>query len=481
MADQRVVRVQLAWAADGRGTGWAAVLRYREHDRDLHDAGPAAATPEQLITIAAVAALEALTRGCVVRVHAGDVRPDLSGMPLIARHQITWTPEPSPDAERAAALARRNLPGTGERCLHDLLRGQCFECRPRTDGYPARVATTDGGSVFHVNSECPALLDGWRKVTRRGGTPGRSRLAAGRRRARGRTGRLLRLHRTRVTVSVPDPEVCARWRLVAGPLLSARSTYTWAATRDGRPYILQRLDPAGQPDWGYPLRVAAALRERGWPTPEPAEEPWITPDGVWLLTHRLPGRPLVAGGADSPGQQRRRGRLLAEVHAALATAGITEQRGGFREPVEVLADPELERVLRAYEKLHPDDGALLLAGREATLAWFAANPADAAPRGVLHGDFAPWNLLFEDGRLTGVLDFEASHRSLLVADFALSWRGYQDAVISGYHEVRPLSELERRLIVPTYHAWLFLGLAGADPTTVDLSWNAAHLRRRSAR
>ncbi|GAA4603355.1 Ser/Thr protein kinase RdoA (MazF antagonist) [Actinoplanes octamycinicus] len=275
----------------------------------------------------------------------------------------------------------------------------------------------------------------------------------------------------------PDPETCARWRLTPGPLLSARSTHTWAVTRDGRPHILQRVDPADQPDWRYPLRVAAALRAHGWPAPELAEEPRVTPTGVWLLTFRLPGRPRVSTGADSPEQQRDRGRRLAELHATLAGSGITGQRGGFREPAEVVTDPAVEGTLVAYEKLHPDDGALLRAGREAVAAWFAANPADAAPRGVLHGDFTPWNLLFEGDRLTGVLDFEASHRSFLVADFALAWRGYQDAVISGYHEVRPLSDLERRLITPAYHAWLYLGLAGADGTTVDLRWNAAHLRR----
>jgi Ser/Thr protein kinase RdoA (MazF antagonist) len=271
--------------------------------------------------------------------------------------------------------------------------------------------------------------------------------------------------------------VCARWRLVPGALLSARSTHTWAVTRDGDAAILQRLNPADQPGWDYPLRVAAALRGLGWPTPEPVEEPLVTADGVWLLTRRLPGRPRVTSGADSPEQQRARGRLLAELHAALAGVRITGQRAGFRSPAEVVGDPELERTLRTYEKVHPEDGAFLLAGRDAAVAWFAANPTDEAPHGVIHGDFAPWNLLFDGGRLTGVLDFEASHHSFLVADFALAWRGYQHEVIRGYAEVRPLSELERRLITPVLRAWLFLGLAGADGRTLDLGWNVTHLRR----
>ncbi|GIE91860.1 hypothetical protein [Actinoplanes regularis] len=76
-----------------------------------------------------------------------------------------------------------------------------------------------------------------------------------------------------------------------------------------------------------------------------------------------------------------------------------------------------------------------------------------------------------------MLDFEFTHLNFRVADFALAWRGYQYEVIRGYHEVQPLSELEQELILPTYHAWLFLGLAGEDATGLDLTWNLAHLQR----
>ncbi|GIF16029.1 phosphotransferase enzyme family protein [Actinoplanes teichomyceticus] len=279
--------------------------------------------------------------------------------------------------------------------------------------------------------------------------------------------------------AVPDPEVCARWRLTPQALPAARAGRTWAVTRDGAGHILKRLDPADSPDWPYPLRVAAALHARGWPVPEPTDEPLVTPGGVWLLYRRLPGRPLRSSGPDSPAQQRTRGRLLARLHAELAATGITAQRGGFRSPVEVLADPALERTLRAYERIHPADGARLRACREAAAARFAALPTGDAPRSVVHGDFAPWNLLFDGDRLTGVLDFEIAHHNFQVADFALAWRGYQDEVIRGYDEVRPLSDLEWSLIVPVFHAWLFLGVAGRDPATLDLSWSLAHLQKRS--
>src|SRR5262249_55309737 len=127
-------------------------------------------------------------------------------------------------------------------------------------------------------------------------------------------------------------------------------------------------------------------------------------------------------------------------------------------PAVVVSDPELEHWLRAHERVRPDEGRALRACRDTAAEWFADNADPGAPRSVIHGDFTPWNLLFDAGRLTGVLDFEASHHSFQVADFALSWRGYHDEVLRGYDEVRLLSDTEWRLVRPVFWAWLFLGV-----------------------
>ncbi|GIE77015.1 hypothetical protein Aph02nite_29650 [Actinoplanes philippinensis] len=247
---------------------------------------------------------------------------------------------------------------------------------------------------------------------------------------------------------------------------------TWAAERDGLPVIVKFFT---EQDWRYPLRVAAALRAQGWPTPEPIEEPLVVPGGAWVLFARLPGRPRDPG----PAEQRARGRLLAELHLAATATGITGQRGGFALPADVVADPELERWLRAHEAARPEEGAILRRCRDAAVAWFDEHPGIDAPRSVIHGDVAPWNLLYDDGRLTGLLDFEGAHHTYQVADFVLSWRGYQDEVIRGYEEVRPLPEAERELIRPVYRAWMFLGLTRqpAGAAALDLSWQITHINR----
>ena len=110
---------------------------------------------------------------------------------------------------------------------------------------------------------------------------------------------------------------------------------------------------------------------------------------------------------------------------------------------------------------------------------------DVAATTVLHGDFAPWNLLYEGENLTGVIDFEATHLNYRVADFANSWRGYQDEVVHGYEEVRKLSDLDWELLVPAYWAWMFIGVKQGMETTLagknappDFEWQIRHLLRR---
>ena len=287
-----------------------------------------------------------------------------------------------------------------------------------------------------------------------------------------------------------DPEVRARWQLTAGRLLSNRAAGTWEATRKGERFVVKHFGAEFPPDWRYTLRVAAALRQHGWPTPEPAEEPLITPDGAWVLFRRLPGRPRTPTDNDKPAEQRARGRLLAQFHTAAAATGITDQRNGFTGPDQVVSDPELEYWLRMHETVRPDEGRTLRACRDAATQWFADNATPDALRSVIHGDFAPWNLLFSAGRLTGVLDFEATHYTYQVADFALSWRGYHDDVLRGYDEVRNLSDAEWRLVRPVFWAWLFLGVkdllsdsyarAPDDAAPLRLEWQVNHLRKHSA-
>ncbi|WP_326690833.1 AAA family ATPase [Streptomyces sp. NBC_01795] len=55
-----------------------------------------------------------------------------------------------------------------ERCVHEMVVGQCTVCAPAPKGLSAWVYITRGGSVFHRTTGCEALYDGQRKAVRSG-------------------------------------------------------------------------------------------------------------------------------------------------------------------------------------------------------------------------------------------------------------------------------------------------------------------------
>ena len=161
------------------------------------------------------------------------------------------------------------------------------------------------------------------------------------------------------------------------------------------------------------------------------------------------------------------------------------QRRGFGLSDEVIGAPGLVDSIRKYEQVRPAEGHIMRWHIDQANEVFDRLDLNDAVTSVLHGDFTPWNLLYEGESLTGILDFEATHLNYRVADFANSWRGYQDEVIDGYEEVLALSDLDWQLLVPAYWAWMFIGVKQAIETTLagkiappDFEWQIRHLLRR---
>jgi hypothetical protein len=72
-----------------------------------------------------------------------------------------------------------------------------------------------------------------------------------------------------------------------------------------------------------------------------------------------------------------------------------------------------------------------------------------------------------------------------VADFANSWRGYQDDVIAGYEEIHRLTDLDWQLLIPVWWSWLFIGVKDAIKAMVsgekpfnDFEWQIRKLTKR---
>ena len=216
---------------------------------------------------------------------------------------------------------------------------------------------------------------------------------------------------------------------------------------------------------------------------QPLAELKVIDGYTWGLFSWLPGRSHESETSD---QRRERGRYLALLHQDLATLTDIAARPGFPRADEVLHDPELEPLLHSYEAVSPKDADILLFHLQWARGHLPKLPKDASTT-ILHGDFAPWNLLLEDdGTLSGILGFEATHRGLRVSDFALSWRGYQDEVLEGYDSIVPLDSESIDQIMPAYFAWLFMGIKDqlrrgithGSSQAADLSWEIAHFLRR---
>jgi aminoglycoside phosphotransferase (APT) family kinase protein len=177
---------------------------------------------------------------------------------------------------------------------------------------------------------------------------------------------------------------------------------------------------------------------------------------------------------------------LARLHEATASLVDMGQRRGFRTADEVVCDPRLLEAIRKYERVRPAAGHAMRWHLDKACEMFDGLPLDGVETIVLHGDFTPWNMLFEGERVSGIVDFEATHLNYRVSDFALSWRGHQDEVVQGYEQVRALNELDWQLLVPCYWSWLFLGTQEEISLMIhenapyhDFAWQVRHLIGRS--
>ncbi len=279
----------------------------------------------------------------------------------------------------------------------------------------------------------------------------------------------------------PPLRLYARWGLYEPRFLSRRVNVHWrAASRRGAAVLRRYGADVAERDIDYELRFGDQLAAAGWPVPPLLEPPIRWYGRWWALFGLLPG--LQRNG---PSEDRRRGRLLAEFHATTRTFPVARRAG--QPPVrDIVFDPRLGDALRFVERRFPRQGRILLWHREAAARRFAA-VAGPAPTTTIHGDFNSRNLLFVGERLSGILDFEATHPDLRVAEFALAWRARRDEVVLGYDEVAKLTETEWQLLTPCLWAWAFRGIAAevarmrrGAVTPHGFDWQVEMLLRRSS-
>ena len=147
---------------------------------------------------------------------------------------------------------------------------------------------------------------------------------------------------------------------------------------------------------------------------------------------------------------RNLGKILAQIH--VKTADFTARRKNALGPDSWLA--LLDSI--AHDPADLPKG--LKAETKSLVETVTTNWPDTLPRGIIHADLFPNNVMFVGDELTGVIDFYFACTDILAYDLAIclnSWCFEKDgsfnitksaAMIEGYCEVRPLSDDETQAL-----------------------------------
>ncbi|RZT27273.1 homoserine kinase type II [Kribbella sp. VKM Ac-2569] len=220
-------------------------------------------------------------------------------------------------------------------------------------------------------------------------------------------------------------------------------------TSDGEHHILRRYHLLRtEEDLTYEAQVLDRLTACGWCVPARIAGP-IQYDGrLWAVTRFVPGQPRQN---ETAAQQTERGEVLARMHADLSDVDLGSRPGFFQ-----AADLDAMGDFQGW-----DGGVELLREQRPDLADRAAHAMDGAkelvrehdllglPQTIVHGDFASWNLHFDDDdRLAGVIDFDLCHPDSRVWELVIA-RAQPD-MLTGYQRaaVEPLTEHELAAIEP---------------------------------
>ena len=234
------------------------------------------------------------------------------------------------------------------------------------------------------------------------------------------------------------------------------NTNYFVTTDRGR-YVLTLFERLAARELPFYLDLQDHLADRGVPSPKPV------PDKRGSFLGELNGKPaavvaFLSGkdlAAPSAEQCTLVGSMLARIHAAGASySARMDNPRGPKWWTKVMPD--------VVPFLGADDVALL---RE-EVAYQARHRHDELPRGAIHADLFRDNVLFEDGRISGVIDFYFACTDALLYDVAIAVNDWcvtaartldaarATAFLDAYEKVRRFTPGERE-------AWPVMLRAGA--------------------
>ena len=219
-------------------------------------------------------------------------------------------------------------------------------------------------------------------------------------------------------------------------------------------YILKKSE--NSKEFNKSILLSDLLTHKGLPVTEYMKtkdgNPYFTSDdGCYCLMKKITGKHLNPFFGDC----RHNGTILGETVAALhqALSDLTIEQGvyeaDFAEEFETWIMPEFveKQLVGSF-----DDG-VLSACREIT------ETCKSLPRQIIHRDMHPGNLLFEDGKFSGYLDFDISQRNIRIFDVCYlgcsllvenykdenklkQWQDIFTGILHGYEAIQPLEMIE---------------------------------------
>ena len=249
----------------------------------------------------------------------------------------------------------------------------------------------------------------------------------------------------------------------------------WRVDAENRTVVVRRYGvPRGLASISWEQQLMAFGAAKGWPTPV-AEPPASVATAfefggrVWTCHRFLGGE---AGTGDTPASRHIMGRLLGRLHKDLASFEESGQRPGFGKTweLDVMVEPaglgSFNALLAAFGREYPELATTIRRQRYRNLRELSRLHYPDLADHPIHGDFSPRNLLFEDGQLTGLLDFDFARQDAWLCDLAPLLMPFQPleprlaaALFDGYQSVRQLSEAEWELFPALVRASLLWWVA----------------------
>lgn len=225
------------------------------------------------------------------------------------------------------------------------------------------------------------------------------------------------------------------------------NTNYFVTTSNGR-FVLTLFEKLASHELPYYLNLMAHLARHGIPCPSPV----ANRDNNFLGT--LNGKPACIVSRLSGKSQ-----MHPEVsHCAAVGAMLGQMHEAGRGFAERISNPRgaswrSETSLRVQIYLNPQDASLL----QSEVDFHAAHTLDALPQGIVHADLFRDNVLFDETRVGGLIDFYfACNDSLLydvaitVNDWCMGADGKLDAararaLLDAYHLARPFTVEEAEM------------------------------------